>query len=593
MSALRRPAAMLLFLALVLLPVFPAMGQPPPEGGLTLRTTTRLVHLTVVVRDRSGTPVRGLTAGDFTVLDEGKPQEIRVFEAGQAPATEATGASIAARMKIPGPWPPSVFANFDPGAGVPPHAAVILLDGLSTSITDQRFARLQILKFLSRLQPGDRVGLYALGRELRVLHDFTADTGSLIEELGRYQGEIQARPETASDLAKLLDDRKLNDAGPGVFESMLDQIANEQQLQLAHLEDRVRRTVGSLEAIAQRLSPVPGRKSLLWISAAFPAVVSTDIRTGTGSPSGFGELTDRAARALANSGVAVYPIDARGVMVPPEYRATVNYQQVNMARLLSRTRGRGGQRQNAQTVSNADPMIHNNRDETTAHHDVMAELAGRTGGRAYFYENDMGKAMREALDDAAASYTIAWAPSPYEDNGRYRKIRVRLKRPGLTVLHREGYFAGEAKPEWNRKERESILELLASPLEMAAVPLAVQAQVSGAGEARRIELMVRVDPAAVTLRETQGRWSGRLDVVMVYLDARGGSKGGAEEAVALSLSAGEREQALGTGFDYRQSLPLPGGAQLLAIAVRDAPSGRVGTVRVELGRLGLRDAQEE
>ena len=48
MSALRRPAAMLLFLALVLLPVFPAMGQPPPEGGLTLRTTTRLVHLTVV-----------------------------------------------------------------------------------------------------------------------------------------------------------------------------------------------------------------------------------------------------------------------------------------------------------------------------------------------------------------------------------------------------------------------------------------------------------------------------------------------------------------------------------------------------------------
>jgi VWFA-related protein len=584
---------MLLFLALALPPVLPEMGQPPAEDGLTLRTTTRLVNLTVVVRDRNGAPVRGLTAADFTVLDEGKPQQIRVFEAGQVPAAASTGAAIAARMKIPGPLPPSVFANFDPGAGVPPHAAVILLDGLSTSITDQRFARLQILKFLARLQPGDRVGLYALGRELRVLHDFTAGTGSLLKELSRYQGEIQAQPETTSDLAKLLDDRKLNDPGPGVFESMLDQIANEQQIQLANLEDRVRRTMGSLEAIAHHLSPVPGRKSLLWISAAFPAVVSTDIRTGTGSPSGFGELTDRAARALANSGVAVYPIDARGVMVPPEYRATVNYQQVNMARLLSRTRGRGGQRQNAQTVSNADPMIYNNRDETTAHHDVMAELAGRTGGRAYFYENDMGKAMREALDDAAASYTLAWAPSPYEDDGKYRKIRVRLKRSGLTALHREGYFAGDPKPGWNRKERESILELLASPIEAAAVPVAVQAQASGAGEARRIELMVRVDPAAVTLREDNGRWSGRLDVVMVYLDARGGSKGGAEEAVALSLTDEQRQQALGMGFDYRQSLPLPSGAQTLAIAVRDAPTGRVGTLRLELSRLGLTGPRDE
>ena len=594
-AAVGRPGAMLVLAGLGLLAVFPALCQSPGEGEgeLTLRTTTRLVNLTVVVRDRGGAPVRGLTAADFTVLDEGKPQKIRVFQDANAAATAGAGGSIAARMKISGPWPPWVFANFDPGAGVPPHAAVILLDGLSTSITDQRFARLQILKFLARLQPGDRVGLYVLGRELRVLHDFTADTGSLLKELGQYQGEIQAQPETVGDLAKLLDERKLNDAGPGVFESMLDQIANEQQIQLANLEDRVRRTMGSLEAIAQHLSAVPGRKSLLWISAAFPAVVSTDIRTGTGSPAGFGELTNRAARALANSGVAVYPIDARGVMVPPEYRATVNYQQVNMARLLSRTRGRGGQRQNAQTVANADPMIHNNRDETTAHHDVMAELAGRTGGRAYFYENDMGKAMREALDDAGASYTIAYAPAPYEDNGRYRKIRVRLKRSGLTALHREGYFAGDAKPAWNRKEREAILELLASPIETAAVPLAVQARVAGEGGARRIELGIRVDPAAVTLREQAGRWTGRLDVVMVYLDARGGSNGGAEEAVSLSLSAEEREQALGTGFDYGQSLPLPDGARRLAIAVRDASSGRVGTVHLELSRLGLWDGQED
>lgn len=545
-----------------------------------------MVSLTVVVRDRSGAPVRGLKAEDFAVLDEGKPQAIRAFAASEQPPPAGASSAVARRIGLPAALPPGVFTNFDTAAEAPRDAAVILLDGLSTTIADQRFARLQILKFLARLKPGDRVGLYALGRELHVVHDFTTSPESLLSQLARYQGEIQANPQNVSGMAQLLDDRKLNDTGPGVFESMLDQISGEQQIHLANLEDRIRRTMWTLESIAHHLALVPGRKSLLWISAAFPSVVSTDIRAGTGSPASFGAITDRAARALANAGVAVYPIDARGVLVPPEYRAAVTYQQVNMARLLSRTKGRGQQRQNAQTVSNADPMIHNNRDETTAHHDVMAELAARTGGRAYFYENDMGKAMREALDDSAATYTLAYYPAPYEENGRYRRIRVRLNRPGTTVLHREGYFAEDSRPPWDRQQRQALWDVMTLPLETAAVPFALQAAVSGADGGQRLQLSLRADPEAVTLREEKGLWSGRLDIVMLYLDAAGNSKGGAEESVPLRLSSAERDAALKAGFDYRQTLPLPAGAHRIVVAVRDAPSGRTGTLSVELRKIG-------
>lgn len=581
------PTRLLALLAITLLVApRPLPSQDPAAPEFTLRTTTRMVSLTVVVRDKTGAPVPGLRAADFTVLDEGKPQTLSAFSAAGEPESPSAGAAIAARMALPPQLPPGVFANFDTAAQAPRHAAVILLDGLSTSVSDQRFARLQILKFLSRLQSGDRVGLYALGRRLQVLHDFTSDTASLLQQLQRYQGEIAASPENPSDLARFLDDRKLNDAAPGAFQSMLDQISAEQNLNLSSLEDRIRRTMRSLESIAHHLALVPGRKSLLWVSASFPSVVSTDIRTGTGSPSSFDEITGPAARALANAGVAVYPIDARGVLVPPEYRASVTYQQANMSRLLSRTRGRGQQRQNAYTVANADPMIYNNRDETTSHHDIMAELATRTGGRAFFYENDMGKVLREALDDASATYTLAYYPAPYDDDGRFRRIRVRVNRPGVTALHREGYFALEAKPAWDRKHREAIFDVLASPLHTAAVPFAVQAAAGGPPASRRLQLALRIDPAAVTLRDEKGRFTGRLDLVLVYLDAQGESKGGAEESVNLSLSGPERDHALRSGFDYQQSLPIPDGAHRLAIAVRDAPSGRLGTFHLDLAKVG-------
>ncbi len=571
---------------LVLLPVllFALAGslaaQEPAAGDLIIRTTTRLVTVSVVVRDRDGKPVSGLKAEDFTLTDEGKRQQVQIWDQ-QTAAPQLPSA----RMGLPAELPPDIHTNFQ-GVALPRNAAVILLDGLNTPIVDQRYTRLQILKFLERLHPDDRIGIYILGRKLQVLHDFTGDTRSLLKQLGRYQGEIDANPATVTDVTILMNEAKLEAAmrDPGVWTSIESQIVADQNIALAKLEDRVLRTIGALEAIAHHLASVPGRKSLLWVSAAFPSVVATDVRTATGSPATFGEEATRAVRALANAGVSIYPIDARGVMVDPGYKASVTSNERNMARFLSATRSRGRQVQNRFPLSSPDPMVYANRDETKSHHDIMQELAQRTGGRAFLNANDTGKALREALDDGAGAYTLGYYPSQADESGKFHRIQVKLSCAGCSARHREGYFAAAARPEAAGKQHETMMDVLSAPLQASDVPMAVQAVILP-DQARKLRVTIRLDAAAILLRESRGRFLGRVDIVALFLDAAGASKGGAEESVSLDLTTAQRDDALRQGFNYRQTLPMPEGAHTMVLAARDAATGRMGTVRLELSKL--------
>jgi VWFA-related protein len=557
------------------------LAQQP--GELVLRTTTRLVSLDLIVRDKDGKHVRDLTAADFTVLDDGKNQEIRFLRSpGQTSSTPETQPA-ALRLGLPPDLPPGIFSNAASADGLPQTVSVILFDGLNTPIDDQRYAKSQILKLLRQLKPTDRIGLYVLGSRLRILHDYTTDARSLLEELGLTEAHLLASTDTESSFAQMLNSRKLEQVINNATERTIaeTQISTDQQIAFTHLTARIQKTFDALEAIAQHLAPVPGRKNLLWVSAAFPMVVSTDIRTGTGSPQTFGLMADRATRAIANAGLSIYPIDARGVMVDPLYRAKSPYRDYAMAQVIGNSRSRGGRRGGRATFTSPDPMVFGDRDETQSHHDIMVELAKRTGGRASFDSNDTARLLRNALDEAGDTYTLAWYPSNYDDNGRFRRIQVKVNRPGLTLRHREGYFAAEPPTGSKQSQRDALFEAMSAPLELGAVPFAAQLEPAGS----KLQVTIKVDPAAVTLRESKGQWLGHVDIVFLYLDATGNSKGGNEEALPLKLTPANREQALTSGFLYQATIPRNQEAHKLVIAVRDAPTGRIGTLHVESAKL--------
>jgi VWFA-related protein len=554
--------------------VFGGQAQQDP----VISTTTRLVTVDVVVRDKQGNPVQSLSQSDFSLLDNGKPQNLKLFR-----RSDFNGliSAAAQRMQLPAELPPGLHSNLASSKSSASSVTVILFDALNTPIEDQRNARQQMLRFLEQLRPDDRVGLYILSNRLHILHDITSDAKSLVQKLTAYRGDSQANLDFENSLAPLLNDQKLQKilSDPGEAERAQSQIVADQNVALIKLTERIQRTFQTLEAIAQHMAEVPGRKNLLWVSAAFPMVVGTDLRTGTGSPASFAYIADQATKAIANAGVAIYPIDARGVMVDTLYRAKSRYSDYAMAQVVGASRSRGARRGPRATFTSPDPMVYADRDETVAHHDIMEEIAKRTGGRAFYDSNDTSRQIRAAMDDNSGNYVLGYYPDPYEDNGRFRKIQVKVQGQGLSIRHREGYFARDEAPTWTQQQREAMWDLMAGPLEVGGIAIAAQCQQAEG----KLKVTMRLDPDAISLRNSAGFWVGQIQLALFYVDATGKSIGGTEQSLPLRLTNDDREKMLSAGgLNYGVELPMQSNATRLVIGARDLPSGRLGTIHIKM-----------
>ena len=342
-----------------------ASGQAPdaPVGPSAPRVTSRIVEVSVVAEDKQGRPVVDLRAEELVLTDGGRPERIVSFTAQPLPSAAATA------------LPPGTFTNrLDRLADGSPSVTAILFDGLNTPMARQSYARQQVLAFLKQVEPGNTMALYTLGRGLNVLQDLTRDPRPLVRALEQYRGELS--PETGV--------ARLDTAGTGLerFGSWLDEL--ETNLIEHYAKDRALRTLRSLVAIANHLEKVPGRKNLVWVSGSFPVWIGRDRvrlpeRPGPGEQDLWPEI-DRAARALNSANLAVYPVDARGLMAPLDYepeRASIS-REMQLA----------------------------NRSGFAA----MDTLAERTGGEAFYNDNDLGRAFRRAAEDSRVAYRLGYQP---------------------------------------------------------------------------------------------------------------------------------------------------------------------------------------
>src|SRR5260370_36174021 len=272
-------------------------AQSPPIKG-----TTRLVQVSVVVHDKKGQPVPDLTKGDFALLDRGKEQTISVFK------VESTN-QVVPRLSLP----PNIFTNRLASRGeTPTSLTVILFDGLNTKWQDQVQAKRHLIKFLQEVEFQDRIALYVLGRNVAVLHDFTNDPDHLLKVLASFRGRLSAELEGAEP----------TEPPPSTGNDEMDQ-------QISHAiaimsdfynVDRARMTLHAMETIANHLAGIPGRKNLVWVSGGVPFTLGLDPETwsdATREHRTFSEETERVARAMNNANIAVYPVDARGLIAIP------------------------------------------------------------------------------------------------------------------------------------------------------------------------------------------------------------------------------------------------------------------------------------
>jgi VWFA-related protein len=165
-----------------------AVAQAP------IQVTTRLVQVAVVVRDKHGA-VADLTKSDFEIQDKGKSCQIATFSV-------ARGSDSIPRSALP----PNTFSNrLDRQSESPVAATVLLFDSLNTQFKDQADARRQVLTFLKALDTASPIANYALGNNLRIVHDFTQDQASLTRALERYRNSV------STPLTNSHSDRSLSD----------------------------------------------------------------------------------------------------------------------------------------------------------------------------------------------------------------------------------------------------------------------------------------------------------------------------------------------------------------------------------------------
>ena len=527
-------------------------GTPPtPTNQVPVfRSSAHLVQVSVLVHDSHGHPVDDLKKDDFVVSENGRPQQISFFW--EASADKSAALSV--------PLPPHIFSNvIAENRDVPTSVVVVLLDLLNTSWNDQLYARKGLLKFFQQLQPQDRVAIFALGRHsLTLLHDYTTDASSLIARLEKATGEIPTE----------LDGSTVNTNAQSELRNLgLDALADADQREADfYTSGRVVNTLSTLEAIAQHLSGVPGRKSLIWLSGGFPLTIGFDEVPAIGSTREqrtFTREMDAAVRALNNSGIAVYPVDARGLMVLPGFDASVR----GVPRVGT---GRGGSRL---------APINDNIDS-------MKELASRTGGRAAYNTNDLSRAIRQAIDDSKVTYTIGYYSTDERQDGKFREIHVKVDRPHVDVRYRKGYFALKPADATPATRKEQIRGAVWSPLEATALAVNARADLVSQPAPNTMNVIVQVDPGGVSFRKEDDRWKAELDIIYVQKDEHGRLMGdGITDSVSLALTDATHEQALKDGVMRQRRVPRQAGAISMRIVVRDVGSGAVGSITIPFSQI--------
>ena len=548
-------------------------GSAPPP---TLRVNTRLVYVDVLVRDKSGNVVRGLTLEDFKILEDGKPQPVSFFEAHDAePAKPPTFAAPQEGT--------TEFSNVSAGRAAQPMT-IVLFDLLNTPYDDQLFGRQQMLKFLSALPAGERLLVFTLGNQLQMTQGLSGSP-ALVEAVSKMLLPTNRGLDTSKTEAMQDDQvaanfkRQAAPSGaslPGVMAS--DDAGSKPDSQ--SYEIRARSTISALGQLAKAMADYPGRKSLYWLAESYPlsieivgAPVSIDPSSGSetefdtsliGLQGHFSQTSKDEMREtlnlLAGARIAVYPTSIFGLA-----------SQASSAAVTAPTEFGG---QNPGDPRGGFFTLNNLKVE-------MRDLARSTGGESIFGNNDIAGAMRRTMEDSASYYTLAYAPTNENWNGQFRAIRVNAA-GSLDLIYRRGYFA---TPDGSATTTGASFEQAMQPGVPEETGLRLRAKILPP-DPKKAGLLVEstINAADVAFATTaDGHRRAKLFVQMVaFSDTERQPKTLPQTSGTLNIDLDPQKYAfiLSAGIAFRQQLALKPGSYHVVLGVNDQDSHKVGTVEI-------------
>ena len=529
-------------------PPQPQSAQPNPQAPQPVfRSRREVITVDAIVRDKSGAIARGLTAADFEIREDGRPQEVLNFSFEEirdnAPAKIETAdllAGVEARLQEQTRPSASAPASPAPAAATLTSESMagrrlitLLFDVSSMQPDDVQRAVDSAQKYVSeKMSAADLVAVVTVSSTLSVLTDFTADRGKVaaaLTTLGYAEGTATAPPDAstaATDEAAAAAD---------------DATAEASDLDLFNNDIRLR----ALKTIADTLAPIEQKKSIIYFSAGMQ-------RSGQDN-----QVELRAAiNAAVRGNVSFYPIDTRGL------QAVVPGGDARQAS------GRGNSMFSGRGVAQQ-------YDTLAASQDTLTSLAADTGGRAFTDTNDFGEAFARVQSDMSAYYLLAYSSTNPSRDGRYRRIQVRVKRDGYKVEARSGYYAERDFVHTSRGDRETQLQdQLFSAVSATDLPVMVTAGwFRMSADKYYVPVALAVPGYAVPVANESDKVS--LDVLGMVRDEQGRPLGRFKET--LQLPAGTGKTLAGKQVLYQSGVTLPPGRFSVKAVVRENSTGLMGT----------------
>jgi VWFA-related protein len=546
------------------------------------RTTSFSVLVDVVVTNQ-GVAVYGIDPRQFHIFENGREQQV-VFLDEHKP--ELNAEPSAQRHALP----PHYYNNVP---NHPPSTAVnvLLLDGLNTPVSDQAFVRKEMIAYVKTIAPGTTLAIFTLASRLRMVQGFTSNIDDLVKAIDSTKTRPQQSVELESGAGNAFDSAIGNLTMMGAPAATLASIqAFQSDVAAMQTDNRVQITLQAMQQLARYLSAVPGRKNLIWFSGSFPIALGPD----PGSQSlqnlrSYAEQVHTTSELLSAARVAVYPVDARGMMTLSGFNAENNG-------LSTPNSGPGFARMNATQMSG-----------DTNSHFSMEQIAHDTGGRAFFNTNGFRAAIASAIENGESYYTIGYVPESKKFDGGFRKIKVKLDNDKYELEYRSGYYADPPdKPRARLFNQPSLMTdatLHGAPLSTQVLfqtrilpatdpefkdvnfPAGPAGDLSASlkGPAHRYIVDLVVDPHTVIFDSSaDGTRTGSVEFTLLAYDADGKRLNFVDRAVKLALNANQYAQIMKTGIPVRMALDLPAGEQSLRIAVHDIIGVRVGSLEIPL-----------
>jgi len=278
------------------------------------------------------------------------------------------------------------------------------------------------------------------------------------------------------------------------------------------------------------------------------------------------------AQRLSNANVSVYPIESGGLatggsgepITGPSGGIDPRAQADPRARVLNTT---------AAYVAPPPGSVSG----AFGARQAMELLASETGGRSFYDTNALGEHLREVVEEGRVAYLLGYYPGDGAWDGKYHHVEVKLKRPGLTVRCRKGYFALDKPlmPYQDSVLREAAKGLLESSgigvtLNVSSNPLEWFMQ----------EVVVKLDTQEIHFENSGGRWRAQIDMAFVQLAKDGRILDGIEDDLELALYPETYDEAVVEGWLYPKTVNIQPEAEKLRVVVRDLATGAVGSVSV-------------